>query len=229
MTNHNTFTHRNGMLRLLCLIVMLVFTLIDGIAEGQTADTIRVNTTSQTNLDSLESTEKVLFLKRKDGYGKASIVPENRRIIVYLTHEPNKIRGEFTIQDEHHIEIKNQLIALDSIKKIRVPRKRIFLRVVGGIEFSIAFLAVFTYVAPIAITSAFPFIIGTVFILTTSRKYNLVNKHKVKVLIGNPQFKQQSTGMTGINGGSIAPVQTNYKWYLSEKNEENSRLFINPI
>jgi len=217
------------MLRLPCLFVMLVFTLIGGIAGGQTADTIRVNTTSQTNLDSLESIEKVLFLKRKDGHGKASIVPENRRIIVYLSHDPNKIRGEFTIQDEHHIEIKNQLIALDSIKKISVPRKRIFLRVFGGIEFSIAFLSVFTYVAPIGITNAIPFIIGTVFILTTTKKYNLINKHKVKVLIGNPQFKQQSAGMTGINRGSITPVQTNYKWYLSEKYEENSRLFINSI
>jgi hypothetical protein len=203
---------------------MLVFILIGGIAEGQTADTIRVNATSETNLDILESTEKVLFLQRKDGHGKASIVPENRKITVYLTHEPNRIRGEFTIQDEDNIEIKNQLIALDSITKVSVPRKRVFLRIFGGIEFTLAFLSVFTYAAPIGIVNAFPFVIGAVFILTTTRKYNLVNKHKVKVLMGNPQFSQQRVGMTGISQESIAQGQTTYQWYSSQNDWEISHL-----
>ena len=187
------------MLQLLCLCAMFVLILINGIAEGQTADTIRENATLLINSDPHESIEKVLLIQKKDGHGMASVVPENRRIIVFLKHEPNKIKGNFSIQNKDTMEINGQLVAFDSIEKIWVPRKQLFLRIFGGIEFTLAFLSVFTYVAPIVITNAFPFIIGTVFILTASRKYNLVNKHKVKVLMGNPQFRQQSVGMTGNN------------------------------
>jgi hypothetical protein len=180
---------------------MLVFILFSSLSEAQTADTIRANNTSQTNLDTLENIEKVLCLQRKDSHGKASIVPENRRIIVFLKHEPKKIKGNFSIQNQDTMEINGQMVAFDSIEKIWVPRKPIFLRIFGGIEFTLAFLSVFTYVAPLVITNAFPFIIGAVFILTTSKKYNLDNKYKVKVLMGNSQIKQQNLGMMGVNQG----------------------------
>ena len=194
MTTHVNFTYSNGMLQLLCLCAMFIMILMNGIAEGQTADTIRANATLLINSD----------------HGKASVVPENRRIIVFLKHEPNKIKGNFSIQNKDTMEINGQLVAFDSIEKIWVPRKQLFLRIFGGIEFSLAFLSVFTNVAPIVITNAFPFIIGTVFILTASRKYNLVNKHKVKVLMGNPQFRQQSVGMTGNNLENFSTFNPSY-------------------
>lgn len=218
MTTHVNFTYSNGMLQLLCLCAMFVLILINGIAEGQTADTIRANATLLINSDPHESIEKVLLIQKKDGHGKASVVPENRRIIVFLKHEHLKIKGNFSIQDKDTMEINGQLVAFDSIEKIWVPRKQLFLRIFGGIEFTLAFLSVFTYVAPIVITYAFPFIIGTVFILTASRKYNLVNKHKVKVLMGNPQFRQQSVGMTGNNLENFSSFNSSYIDLMSLNN-----------
>ena len=204
MTIQNSFTYLARIQRFPTLLVLLIFVIMHSLAEGQTIDSIRVNATSKTNLDTLESIEKVLFLQRKDGHGKASIVPENRRIIVCLTQEPIRIRGKFTIQDEHHIEIKNQLIALDSIRKIKVPRKKIFLRIFGGIEFTLAIMSITAENIANSIVTSIPFIVGAVFILTTSRKYNLVNKYKVKVLLGNSQLRQQSVGMSGNNLGNFS-------------------------
>jgi hypothetical protein len=166
-------------------MLLSIFMTIQFVVQCQSAENSPTLCNVQSDSVQTPATEKVLFLKKNSDFGKAAVVTENRTITV-MTKSGQKLKGIFSIKDSSTIEINQQLLSLDAISYLKVPRKNF--RIVGGsIASTVTLIAVITFaVSGVPPLGAIPFAAASYIIFSASKKYDLQTVYSIQVLRGGP-------------------------------------------